>query len=133
MYKRGILMIEGYKKLINDLNMHKRFKDAFQNEYEYNQRLFHKHASTSMAIKSLDRVVDDLRYYENLIYIENENIIRLEAKIKAIDECINQSDVTVKVAQLRALGMTQESVAELVGIGDRHVRRIEAKLREEII
>lgn len=126
-------MIEGYKKLLNDLEMHKRFKTAFTSEYEYNQGLLNKNTEmntkSTLSNKPIDRILEDLKYYGNLVYIENENIVRLEGQIKAIDECINQSDVTIKVARLRALGMSQEAVAELVDRCPRQVQRIEKELK----
>lgn len=128
-------MIEGYKKLLNDLNMHIKFKEAFTDEYKYNQELFNENMEPgtrkTISHKPIDRVVADLRYYENLIYIEDENIKHLETKIKEIDECINESDITVKVSRLRALGLTQEQVAELVERSPRQVQRIEAKICNE--
>ncbi|MCM8710527.1 helix-turn-helix domain-containing protein [Clostridium sp. SYSU_GA19001] len=128
-------MFAWYKKLLNDLEMHKRFKEAALVEYDYNKQLFDKHKKINnrdtISNKPLDRILEELKHYENMIYIEEENIKNLEEKIKLIDECIEQADITVKVAQLRAMGLTQEQVGELIDISDRHVRRIEAKFKNK--
>jgi ribosome-binding protein aMBF1 (putative translation factor) len=128
-------MIEGYKKLINDLKLHRKRLEAFWVEFNYNNNLFEdaKKPNTRRTVndKPLNRIVEDIRYYENLINIETDSAERLEKKIKEIDECINESDITVKVGRLRALGMTQEDVAELIERSPRQVQRIEAKISNE--
>ena len=128
-------MVEGYKELLNSINLHKHYKEVAESEYKYNQTLYHKHFSLAdkraiVTLKPLDRVVEDLNKYESMIYLEDENIKYLEEQKKAIDECINQSDITVKVAQLRAMGLTQEQVSELVDRTPRQVQNIEKKIRE---
>lgn len=128
-------MLEGYKELLNSIELHKTQLEVAKDEFAYNKRLFdnNKYFSSSRAgttQKDISRVVEDLRRWENIIYIEEERLKYLEEKKAAIDECINQSDITVKVAQLRALGLTQEQVAELIDRTDRQVRNIEKKLRE---
>lgn len=130
-------MIGGYKDLLNSIAMHQHFKEVAQDEYEYNQKLFSKSGGmapsiNSTAVKDLVRVVEDLRKYENMIYLEDEQLKHLEEQKKLIDECINKSSVTVKVAQLRAMNLTQEQVSELVERSVSTVQRIDRKLRNNI-
>jgi DNA-directed RNA polymerase specialized sigma subunit len=127
-------MIEGYKKLINDLKLHRKFLETYTAELGYNKELFNEaqRPNTRITINSkpIDSVIDDINYYGHLVDIEANNVDRLQAQIKAIDEIIDLSDITIKVGRLRALGMTQDAIAEEMNISDRHVRRIEKQLRE---
>lgn len=131
----GSGMLEGYKELLNSIELHKNLLKVAKNEFAYNKRLFdnNKYFSSSRADttqKDISRIVEDLQKWKNIVYIEEERLKYLEEKKETIDECIEQSDITVKVAQLRALGLTQEQVAELIDRTDRQVRNIEKKLRE---
>lgn len=128
-------MLEGYQELLNSIELHKNLLEVAKNEFAYNKRLFdsNKYFSSSRADttqKDISRILEDLKRWEIIIYLEEERIKYLEDRKAEIDECINKADITVKVAQLRALGLTQEQVAELIDRTDRQVRNIEKKLRE---
>lgn len=134
-------MIEGYKQLLNAIELHKNLKEAAENEYSYNYKILYGNAPKELSgmqysdmpkgnrnMKQTLRVIEDLQRWQHQYYLEDEQIKVLEAHKKAIDECIDKSDITIKVAQLRALGLTQMQVAELVERSPRQVQRIESKI-----
>jgi mevalonate kinase len=136
-------MIEGYKQLLNSIELHRHLRDSAEIQYNYNLNIMNSNAPRELSgmqysdmpkgsknYKDIAYIVADLQKYKHMYEIEDNILKQLEEHKKVIDECINQSDITVKVAQLRAMGLTQEQVGELINISDRHVRRIEAKLRE---
>jgi hypothetical protein len=137
-------MIEGYKELLNSIELHKNLYDVADMNYQYYDRIFYSGTPRGISSINYDGMPKGSRNYKDIADtiaemqrwlhmrdIEEDIIKRLETHKKAIDECINKSDITVKVAQLRALGLTQMQVAELVERSPRQVQRIEKKVSNE--
>lgn len=138
-------MIETYKELLAEIELHKNLLESAIENRSYYQRIIK--CSAPKDIGSIDYsgfpkgsknqmdfgvAVSKIAKYNSMIQVEQEILNKLERNKKAIDEAIDCMDITVKVSRLRAMGLTQEQVAELVDRSTRQVQRIEAKLNEKL-
>lgn len=134
-------MIEAYKELLSEIKIHENLRDAAETNIKYYKRIANSSAPTGISGIGYDDMPKGsknqmsfgdcaMRFYYWVGQHEMEkNIIEeLEGRKQEIDEAINCLDITVKVAKLRAMGLTQEQVAELVDRSPRQVQRIEAKI-----
>lgn len=131
-----------YKEILQEIEIHENLLDAAEDSYKYyndilNNRNPHEVSavcnddmpSGSRTDMDLIQAIDRAHRWSSMIDIENDIIKKLEERKVKIDECVNSlENITVKVKILRAMGLTQEEVGELVGRTDRQVRRIENKM-----
>lgn len=131
-----------YKEILKEIELHEHLLDSAEINYKYyNDILNNRNPLDIKAIcysddikgskpdMDLVQAIDYAHKWSSMVDIENNIIKTLEKQKIKIDECVNSlEDATVKVSMLRAMGLTQEQVGELVGISDRHVRRLENKM-----
>lgn len=133
-----------YKKLINEINYHKNIYDAAETCYKYYKKLIDKSGPKDISAISYDglpkgtrndmdfkKVVEEVSKWENIMFLEKCTIDQLEEKKVKIDNCISNMNIEVKVSQLRALGLTQEQVAELVDRSTSTIKRIDKKNKND--
>ena len=132
-----------YKAILDEIEMHENLLDCAEISYKYyNNILNNRNPKEISSIcyegmpigtrtdMDLVQAIDSAHKWASMIDIENEIIKNLEDKKIQIDECINNiSDIKEKVIRLRAMGLTQEQVAELVDRTDRQIRNIERKVK----
>jgi DNA-binding transcriptional regulator YiaG len=137
--------MNGYKELIDEIELHKNLMESHEISFNYwNDKIIgwkpkeltaQQYSDMPHGSKDLpdaSRVMCKAIMFKTLMEEEKKLLKDLTTKKNIIDNCIeNISDITIKVRQLRAIGLTQEKVAEIIGIGDRHVRRIENKIRSQ--
>lgn len=79
--------------------------------------------------KNIDtiEIIERIRILENLIYIDERILRNYEKEQRIQKKLLDIDNIRDKVYYLRKIeGKTQEQTAEILGITDRHVRRIEA-------
>jgi hypothetical protein len=136
-------MINGYKELIAEIDIHTYLKESAEESFKYYKRIADSWKPKDMGAMSYSGMPKGssmdldpgIVFTRSIIYAtrvkeEEEILDKLQTKKALIDKAINETNITVKVGILRAMGMTQEQVAELIGYSDRQVRNIEKKMRE---
>lgn len=133
-----------YKKLLNEIDSHQGIYDAAEISYNYYCKLYNNGAPKEISAISYDgmpkgtrndmdikSIIENMTYWDNIMFLEKSIIDKLNEKIKIIDGCINDMDIEVKVSQLRSLGLTQEQVAELVDRSTSTIKRIDKKNKND--
>jgi hypothetical protein len=136
-------MIDGYKELIAEIGIHTYLKESAEESLKYYQKVAERWTPKELGAmnysgmpkgSSLDLdpgiVFTKAIIYANKVKEEEEMLDKLKTKKALIDKAINETNINVKVGMLRAMGLTQEQVGELIGYSDRQVRNIEKKIRE---
>lgn len=132
-----------YKEILNAIEYHKNLYDIADTSVEYYDEILHGNAPKDISGQSIDGMphgsknfasvadtIDELQKWLHMRELEESTMKRLEGQKRVIDTCINSmDDITVKVQQLRAMGLTQEQVGEVLNRTDRQIRNIEKKLK----
>jgi len=78
------------------------------------------------------KLLEEVHRLESMLYLQECNLERYYRIKKAFDECANETtDITVRISMLRQVGLSQETVSELVNKCTRTIKRYDKKAREE--
>lgn len=135
-------MIDGYKELIAEIDIHTYLKESAEESLKYYQKVAERWTPRELGAmnyngmpkgSSLDLdpgiVFTKAIIYANKVKEEEEMLGKLQTKKALIDKAINETNINVKVGMLRAMGLTQEQVAELIDRSTRQVQNIEKSIK----
>jgi hypothetical protein len=136
-------MIKGYKELLAEIEIHSNLLEAHRTSYQYYTMIADSWSPSEVGAMSYDGMPkgssNDLDpavvftraiHYSGRMKEEKEILNQLMTNKQLIDKAINETDIKVKVGMLRAMGLTQEQVAELIERSTRQVQNIERNIKE---
>lgn len=144
-------MINNYKELINELEIHTNLRENFEISRQYWIKQMHKGCPKELKAQNysimdmprggsnsmpLDRILQYIRHYERLIEVEDSIIDLMQKNIDRINELIKQSDnIYNKVAYLKyqkdAYGKrkyTLKQIAEMLVYSEDWIKHISAEV-----
>jgi len=79
------------------------------------------------------KLLEEVHRLESMLYLQNCNLERYYRIKSAMDTCANETtDITVRISMLRQVGLSQETVSELVNKCTRTIKRYDRKAREAV-
>ena len=95
---------------------------------DYDTRQGERDTTESIGYKKL---LEEVHRLESMLYLQECNLERYYKIKSAMDTCANETtDITVRVSMLRQVGLSQETVSELVNKCTRTIKRYDKKARE---
>ena len=77
------------------------------------------------------KLLEEVHRLESMLYLQQCNLERYYRIKSAMDTCANETtDITIRISMLRQVGLSQETVSELVNKCTRTIKRYDKKARE---